>query len=272
MLLWEISLKESKNLEKIDNKLKVISYNIHKGFSVGNVKFLLDEIRSAIRLINADLVFLQEVCGEIDKKKARKFQSPTESQFEFLADSVWSHIAYGQNAVYKKGDHGNAVLSKFPIIFNENIDISTLQMSQRGILHTIIEYTEPSKKLKIPIHILCVHLGLLESERREQISKLCERIKTTIPDHEPLVLAGDFNDWRQKANDMLQKELGLKDAFKECHGSLAKTYPAWFPLLKLDRIYFRGLKVTAAESLTGSPWNRLSDHAALVVDFHLTNL
>lgn len=253
-------------MKETPNTLKAVSYNIHKGFGVGNVKFLLKEIRSAIRLVNADLVMLQEVCGTVDKKKAPD-QFLTESQFEFLADSVWSHFAYGKNAVYKTGDHGNALLSKFPIISNDNIDISTLQLSQRGILHSVIEFQTNQKK--VPIHILCVHLGLLEAERKIQIERLCDLITTAIPDHQPLILAGDFNDWRQKADKTLTEKLNIKDAFQVKGGALAKTFPVWLPVFRLDRVYSRGLNIHHTEVLTGAPWNRLSDHAALMVEFSL---
>ncbi len=44
--------------------IKVLSYNVHKGFCASNRRFLLDEIRDNIRQVDADLVFLQEVVGE----------------------------------------------------------------------------------------------------------------------------------------------------------------------------------------------------------------
>lgn len=259
-----------------DSKLKVLSYNIHKGFSVGKIKFLLDEIRSVIRLVNADLVYLQEVCGErLPKAGEKRFKLPDESQFEFLADSVWSHYAYGKNAVYSKGHHGNAVLSKLPIISSENIDISVLGFSQRGILHTVIQEPETdcananANANHKPIHLLCVHLGLFEAERRSQISKLCQLIKKVIPADEPLILAGDFNDWRLKADKVLLESLNLQEGHRTVHGNLARTYPVWMPVLQLDRIYYRGIKVIQAERLTGAPWSRLSDHAALYMEIEL---
>jgi endonuclease/exonuclease/phosphatase family metal-dependent hydrolase len=43
--------------------LKVLTVNIHKGFGVFNRKFILHELREAVRAVGADLVFLQEVHG-----------------------------------------------------------------------------------------------------------------------------------------------------------------------------------------------------------------
>ncbi len=89
------------------NELRVCSYNIHKGFSTTRIRYLLEEIRHAIQLVNADLVFLQEVVGK--HRSRSNFQA---SQFEFLADSVWPHFAYGKNSIFQDGHHGNAILSK----------------------------------------------------------------------------------------------------------------------------------------------------------------
>src|SRR4051812_49407405 len=106
-------------------KIRVLSYNIHKGFSAGNRQFVLNRIRTAIRDIHADLVLLQEVLGQHDKHGQLIENGPIRPQFEFLADSIWPHYAYGKNAVYTSGHHGNAILSKSPFSFWENLDIST---------------------------------------------------------------------------------------------------------------------------------------------------
>jgi endonuclease/exonuclease/phosphatase family metal-dependent hydrolase len=134
-------------------KLRVLSYNIHKGFSMGNRRFVLDGIRQAIRETSADLVFLQEVLGEHQDHKKKYPEWRKDSQFEFLADEVWPHYAYGKNAIYTSGHHGNAILSKYPFTFFENIDISTNRVEQRGLLHGVIEI--PGHKQ--PIHAICVY-------------------------------------------------------------------------------------------------------------------
>ena len=61
------------------------------------------------------------------------------NQFEFLADSIWDHFAYGKNAIYQHGHHGNAILSEIPFNRLHNLDVSTMRISQRGILHGQLE-------------------------------------------------------------------------------------------------------------------------------------
>lgn len=60
-----------------------------------------------------------------------------------------------------------------------------------------------------------------------------------LPDGEPVLVAGDFNDWRQKANHPLKVQAGLDEIFTRAHGRPARTFPVQFPLLRLDRIYVK---------------------------------
>ena len=63
---------------------------------------------------------------------ARHVDWPVKPQHEFIADQVWREVAYGKNAVSQHGHHGNAVLSRFPIVAHENLDISAHAFESRG--------------------------------------------------------------------------------------------------------------------------------------------
>ena len=99
------------NLSPTIHRLRVLTVNTHKGFTAFNRRFILPELREAVRSTAADLVFLQEVVGEHDRNSSRYNNWPPTSQYEFLADSMWNDFAYGRNAVYTDGHHGNALLS-----------------------------------------------------------------------------------------------------------------------------------------------------------------
>jgi endonuclease/exonuclease/phosphatase family metal-dependent hydrolase len=236
-------------------KLSVVTYNIHKGFQHTRRVRVLHWIRDALREDPADMVFLQEVLGFETAEQA--------SQLEFLADSIWHHHAYGQNAVTSLGHHGNAILSRYPIVSSENTDISTNSVERRGILHAEVQVGA------LRLHALSIHLGLLESERRSQVRRVCHRIHRMIHRNDPVIIAGDFNDWRERASPIFQKRLGISEAYRSLHGEHARTFPSWMPALRLDRIYFRGMKALESRTLSGPRWNRLSDHLALqaVLDF-----
>ncbi len=239
--------------------LSVLSYNIHKGFSTGGTRFVLQEIRSMIRSTEADIVFLQEVIGNHSGHAETISNWPSEPQFEYLADSIWPHQAYGKNAVYSDGHHGNAILSKHNIISWDNIDVSSHPFENRGLLHAVIRPANFNRD----IHVICLHLALLEFGRTQQIRRLCERVNEQIPPDAPLIIAGDFNDWRHSAGLMLEKFLGVAECHKTLTGRYARTFPSIFPLLHLDRIYARGLQPAIARALKDHPWSNLSDHVPL---------
>lgn len=241
-------------------RLKVFSYNIHKGYGFANRSFLLSEIREAVRSVGADLVLLQEVRGLDLETDYDQHPFASSAQFEYLADSIWSHFAYGKNAVTSGGHHGNAILSKYPILWTENFDISAHRFENRGLLHAVIDLTPK-------VHVLCSHLGLFEVGRHAQLKRIADHLKAVIPPDEPVILAGDFNDWRERLSQPFLETAGLHEAFEVLEGRHASTFPSWLPILRLDRIYFRGFKPLKVQTLTGQPWSSLSDHLPLLGEF-----
>ncbi len=99
------------------------------------------------------------------------------------------------------------------------------------------------------------------------IITLSKRIEAHVPSHAPLIIAGDFNDWRRGAFNYMEKELELKEVYKVLEGKHAKTYPASRPTLEVDRIYYRGLKLLSGEIFNESYWKKLSDHLPLHAKF-----
>jgi len=249
----------------IEAPIKILTYNIHKGFSVGNRRFILHDIKDAMRKIDADIVFLQEIQGEHLIKQKKVSNWPDNNQFEFLADQIWHHHAYGKNAIYKQGHHGNAILSKYPFIEWENINVSPIRSASRSLLHGTIQLPANNQK----IHVICVHLGLFDVEREKQLSVLSQRINSHVPRDEPLIIAGDFNDWMGRAEKHMNMDLDLFEVFKSTTGRHARSFPAWMPTLTMDRIYFRGIEAMHCQRLNKAPWRKLSDHTPLLATFSL---
>lgn len=239
--------------------LRIATFNIHKGVTSFNARLVLHEQRELIRHLQADIVFLQEVRGAYSHHQRRFSRWPDESQHEFLADSIWQDFAYGKNAVYPAGHHGNAILSKFPIVKAENVDISAHEAEQRGMLHCQIQIPGWERDL----HCICVHLGLFARWRRSQLFALRERIVSLMPPQAPLIIAGDFNDWRIKAGQVLAEGMHLREVFEQVRGKSARSFPSVLPMFRLDRIYTRGFHVQQVEVHGGTAFSRVSDHAAL---------
>ena len=246
-------------------RFTIATYNIHKGFSHLTRRMVIHEVRERLHHMAADVLFLQEVQGSHEHHAVRYNDWPGKPQHEFIADQVWREVAYGKNAVYRHGHHGNALLSRFPIVVNENEDISAHRFESRGLLHCVVRLGPRMPDL----HCINVHLGLFERGREWQVRALCERIRQTVPRDAPLLIAGDFNDWRHRANRQLVDQLAVVEVFEAIKGRPARTFPSVLPLFRLDRIYARGLDVIDARVHYAYPGRRLSDHAALAATFEL---
>lgn len=241
--------------------LKLLTLNTHKGFTQFNRRFVLHELREAVRTVSADIVFLQEVIGVHQGHAVRHANWPAQPQYQFLAESIWGSVAYGGNAVYQDGHHGNAVLSKHPILHYRNHDISLNRIERRGVLHCVVE--PPQGRA---VHVICTHLSLRESHRLRQFHQICSLIAAEVPADAALFLAGDFNDWRGNAHRILERDAGLREAFMENGGQAALSFPARWPMFQLDRIYFRNARVERCAILRDRPWSRLSDHLPLYAE------
>lgn len=262
-------------------KLRIASYNIHKGVSAFGRKARIHDLKESLQSLDADLIFLQEVQGQHDLHAKRHAHWPEQGQHEFLAGD--SHCSvYGMNASYDHGHHGNALLSRFPILHSDNHDISDHAYEQRGILHVRVQWAQ------CELHCFVLHLGLFAASRRRQIQSLVQHIQRHVPADQPLIIAGDFNDWTQRLSHILYQELGVVEAFDEQPGNLgalsalhslralfhhtsrhARTFPAPLPWLSLDRVYSRGFHIRQAQVMTGKPWSDLSDHVPIYVDLEL---
>jgi endonuclease/exonuclease/phosphatase family metal-dependent hydrolase len=156
-------------------------------------------------------------------------------------------------------------MSKFPIVHDQNHDVSIAGPEKRGLLHCVLRIPG----MAVEVHVICVHLGLLEGHRQQQLAMLCAMVRGEVPPNAPLIVAGDFNDWRRRADAILWQEARLREVFVTAYGVPAKTFPARLPLLALDRIYVRNASAHLPVVLPRKPWSHLSDHAPLAAEVHL---
>ncbi len=243
----------------MSSALHVATYNIHKGFSQFNRRMMVHELRDRLRLLSPDIVFLQEVQGLHLGHSEHYSNWPTQAQHEFLADEQWENSCYGRNVVSDHSHHGNAILSRFPILHFHNQDVTHLRFERRGMLHCAIQ----AEGWPQPVHCVSVHLSLFARSRKRQMNALAEALEELVPGDSPLIIAGDFNDWRNRASALLADRLGMTEVAAGSEGRPSRSFPSVLPLLRLDRIYVRGFQVDSSTVHTGTAWSRISDHAAL---------
>ncbi|MFW2177797.1 MULTISPECIES: endonuclease/exonuclease/phosphatase family protein [unclassified Moraxella] len=245
--------------------ITLTSYNIHKGMSPLNRLVKLQGIAEALKSINPDIVCLQEVQGQNLKRMVKYNEFPNQSQHEWFGEFLQYQNSYGKNVEYNHGHHGNAVLARHPLDPKHNVNITVSRMEQRGVLHCEILPTG----WEIPIVVLNAHLNLMENDRAKQYDVIYQYVNDVIDPAQPLILAGDFNDWKKLSCEKLGNTLNMQEAMLAHHGKLLPTFPAKLPVLSLDRIYVRHLSVKRAWVHTGQPWASLSDHLPISAELAL---
>ena len=241
------------------NTIRVATYNIHKGVQgVGPQRRLeIHNIGHAVEQLDADIVCLQEV-RKVHRREEQYFSRwPEMPQADFLAPEGYEAV-YRTNAFTRHGEHGNAMLSRWPVIAHQHEDISDHRFEQRGLLHSEVMVHGQE------VHVVVVHLGLIRASRARQVAQLQQFIAREVPIHAPLLVAGDFNDW----GDSVQQALRHTHLQTYSEGKQA-TFPARLPLVQLDYVYARGLTPLGVHVPRGRAWWRMSDHLPMIAEFGL---
>lgn len=268
------------------------TYNIHKGVrGVGPGRRLeIHNLGAAVEGFNADLVALQEV-RLFHHRDAQRFRRrgqawPETGQADFLAPEGYA-VAYRTNAVTRHGEHGNALLSRWPLGAVAHHDVSDHRFEQRGLLHVPVVWEG------LVVHVVVAHFGLVHVSRMRQVQRLADYLAAEVPPEVPLLVAGDFNDWAERL-DLPMRDIGLARAAApglDAHatGGVPRresrlvdaetapppdpsvrrhppTFPALAPVFALDRVYLRGLHCLGTQVPRGAGWRRWSDHLPLLVD------
>jgi endonuclease/exonuclease/phosphatase family metal-dependent hydrolase len=268
-------------------KLRVATYNIHKGVMGLRPKVRIHDVRLALHAIDADIVFLQEV-QDRNERLTRHLNYPEGTQLDYLCTGSYLHRAYGMNAVYPHGHHGNAIVSRHSIGRFLNHDISDNVLEKRGLLHAVARMETAGGS--IDVHLINTHFGLIRRSRVRQAKFLVDFVRAEIPTDLPLIIAGDFNDWQRGVDDVLHDELDVVEAAGEFarkqmrkrfidrlmpwrepsrRPQVARTFPSVMPWLQLDRIYVRGFEIDDVRVPKGIEWAQRSDHMPVIADLQV---
>lgn len=245
--------------------LRVATYNIHKGVQgFGPARRLeIHNLGHAVEQLDADIVCLQEV-RSLHRREAAYFERwPALPQAQYLAPEGYEAV-YRTNAFTRHGEHGNALLTRWPVLGHQHEDISDHRFEQRGLLHVPVHWQG------LAVEAVVVHFGLSHASRVRQVQRLAEFVAREVDPAAPLLVAGDFNDWGERLDAPL-REAGLKRAAAPVHAGSRRnlTFPSLAPVFALDRVYTRGLRCASTFVPRGATWARMSDHLPLVAEFTL---
>jgi endonuclease/exonuclease/phosphatase family metal-dependent hydrolase len=226
--------------------IRIMSWNIHGGVGPDR-SFNLSRIVERVRFHAPDIIAIQEI-------DSRRKAADTKSAFEFLAAALGPHSTEARLITAPDGDYGHAVVSRWPLSKTVLHDVSVGRREPRAAIETTIMTAQG------PLYLVAAHLGLGSRERRRQVELLC---KLTRASSDRTVVLGDFNDWAQHGS----VRRALADAMPQC--THHKTFPAWLPLLSLDRIYCRP-SCLLVRSWTDPDARHASDHLPIIADVDLS--
>jgi endonuclease/exonuclease/phosphatase family metal-dependent hydrolase len=229
-------------------KIRIATYNVHKCKGLDG-RVSVKRIADVLSEINADVVAVQEIF---------------EGQGVQLAEQLGVHLAFGENRQLLGDGYGNLVFSRFPLRSHCNHDMSVIGRERRGCLRTDVLLQSRA------LHIFNVHLGTDFFERRQQAKHLFDEavLKSRTLDG-PRVVLGDFNEWsRGHVSQVLASEFESTDI--RVYLKRMRTYPAVFPVMHLDHIYYDPQLSVEHVTLHRTKTSLVaSDHVPLVTDFRM---
>jgi endonuclease/exonuclease/phosphatase family metal-dependent hydrolase len=238
--------------------LRVATYNIHKCRGLDR-RIRVDRIVDVIEQLDADVVALQEVMSVAGGKAE-------DDQVRYIASRMAGYNwCFGENRIHGGGPYGNAILTRLPITYHSNYDLTWRKRERRGCLRADIRVRE-----NCVLHAFNVHLGTGYIERRHQARRLVSPHVLHGEDlRGPRVVVGDFNEWTRGLASRLMSE-NFDSVDLRLFSRLRRTYPGVLPVLHLDHFYFdnrlklEGFKVHRSRKALVA-----SDHLPLVADFRV---
>ena len=195
-------------------QVRVLTWNIHKCIGGIDRRYDLDRVAQVLAAAEADLCMLQEVAEDGTRYRG-------DCQFDELCERLdYSHHTYFVNVRLgpRRGAYGNAILSRWPILGAENIDLTQPRKRARSVLHAQLRLSLPDQSTRT-LHAFNLHLGLSERERRRQLTQfLAGQPFARLHLDTPIVVAGDFNDvWGTLGPRFDDFRIGTED-FTSCYG------------------------------------------------------
>jgi endonuclease/exonuclease/phosphatase family metal-dependent hydrolase len=237
-------------------RLRIMTYNVH-GCVGCDLRFQPERVARVIESVGADIVALQEIFEEGPRSKHLH-------QAEWLANRLGMHFEFGAaRKIEGGGRYGNAVLSRHSlrVVRAERLPRLTPRREPRAALR--VEVDTPLGNLDL----VNTHLGLRPRERVLQTTALATDWLSHVTPDSASILCGDLNAvpgssvYETFARILNDAELAFPAA------KAAKTWPALFPVMRLDHVFVgHGLRVVAWCVPSSCVERIASDHLPVVVD------
>jgi endonuclease/exonuclease/phosphatase family metal-dependent hydrolase len=219
--------------------LRALTYNIRSGTDIfGRARLAAQG--AVLRDSGADVVMLQEVW-------------PADQAEQLAALAGLPYVVFNASRRAGDGEFGNAILSRWPL---EDVVCRPVPAGRRGQPRWVVSALLPSDHT--PWLVMCAHFGLFPGEMEP-----AARIVVELADAHrgPVVFGGDLNRPLASARGHRRLHAALSDAAALAK-SAAPTFPSPWPVLRLDYLYVRDVRVCGARVLSTTA----SDHRPLLAE------
>jgi endonuclease/exonuclease/phosphatase family metal-dependent hydrolase len=221
-------------------RLVVASYNVHRCVGRDGQRDVA-RVARVIERLDADIIALQEV-------ELQPGQGGGSFQTDVLGHLVGLRAVSDPTVLRGEGHVGNAVLTRLPVRAVRRLDLTYRRREPRAALD--VELDASGTKVRV----IATHLGLSPRERRHQVQRILDVVSPSADDGVTLLL-GDINEWLVSGRPLRW----LHQRFGRCRSR--RTFPAWFPLFALDRIWVHPKSALSCFEAPVTPESRVaSDH------------
>ena len=228
--------------------VRMVTYNIKNGHGQDG-KLNLNRTAAALEDLDADIICLQEV----DKIRAQTYFV---DQAGYLAHKLHMQHSFGYAIDYRWGAFGNAILSKHPIVRENNYQLPALS-SKRAIQEVQVMVGGNS------LRVFNTHMELNHKLRLKQVESFI--VPLINASDEPGVLCGDLNESPQ-CPAIHYLDGYFQDSFHMNSSAYIYTFPADAPNDRIDYIFLNSACRTIDYQITPT---QASDHFPVlaIVDF-----
>ncbi len=233
------------SLADSDQPVRVATWNIHGG--VGNDRrYDPARIIAVLRGVRCDIVALQEVAslalhGEFLRQ---------------LHDALGLHVVTGRTLTRRNAEFGNALLSRFPVVRNQSIELTVGHHEPRNAIDAWLDVDGRE------VRVVATHLGLRPAERREQVRRILDAL--AAGPRSVTVLMGDLNEWYLWGRPLRWLHARFAST------AAPPTFPARRPVLALDRIWaYPSERLTRVATHRSVLARVASDHLPLLAQLSL---
>ena len=206
--------------------LTMVTYNIRRGEKG------LEGIAKTLKKIDPDIVFLQEIHGP-------SYLPGWIDQAKQLSHQLHLNYAFGKARLWISGEYGIATLSRFPILEKKVLLLPNLPGEEQEALLILKVQTDLG-----PLILMNTHLFSTARQKGNKAGPLrhvqAQRImKEILQQEHPVIFGADLNVYaNSKIKHLFSKH--MVDVFKETGRGRGATFPAKFPLARIDYLYIKG--------------------------------